>query len=150
MQDQDLLFVIRTSRLGDVGEKVEHFWRNGHSVLMIVLDDSSPANQEKYYPLLEQTRSHDELNYVGPREKEQFIGCLNGRLRMRGGHGPRPRTAGPDAVAGSRPAQSLSSDRPCPGCCAEHAVTRPVSKTGGSPWYSRRLPGGCPSHSQWA
>jgi hypothetical protein len=70
-----------------VGETVEHydehFWRNGHSVRLIVLDDSSPAAQEKYYPLLEQTRTHNELHYVGPREKEQFLAYLNGRLRDR-------------------------------------------------------------------
>jgi hypothetical protein len=68
-----------------VGETVElydeHFWRNGHSVQMIVFDDSSPANQEKYYPLLEQTRTHNSLHYVGPREKEQFLAYLHGRLR---------------------------------------------------------------------
>ena len=78
-------FVIPTYRLRDVGETVEHydehFWRNGHSVRMIVFDDSSPANQEKYYPLLEQTRTHNDLYYVGPREKEQFLAYLNGRLR---------------------------------------------------------------------
>jgi hypothetical protein len=85
MQERELFFVIPTYRLRDVGETVEHydehFWRNGHSVRMIVFDDSSPANQEKYYPLLEQTRTHNELYYVGPREKEQFIAYLNGRLR---------------------------------------------------------------------
>jgi len=68
-----------------VGETVEHydehFWRNGHSVRMIVFDDSSPANQEKYYPLLEQTKTHNELYYVGPREKDQFLGYLSERLR---------------------------------------------------------------------
>jgi hypothetical protein len=85
MSANDLYFVIPTYRLRDVGETVEqydeHFWRNGHSVRMIVFDDSSPANQEKYYPLLEQTKTHNELSYVGPREKEQFLGHLYGRLR---------------------------------------------------------------------
>ncbi len=85
MQDRELFFVIPTYRLRDVGETVEqydeHFWRNGHSVRMIVCDDSSPVNQEKYYPLLEQTRTHNELYYVGPREKEQFLAYLNQRLR---------------------------------------------------------------------
>src|ERR1017187_6327994 len=78
-------FVIPTYRLRDVGETVrhydEHFWRNGHSVRMMVFDDSSPAAQQKYYPLLEQTRTHNELYYVGAREKEQFQAYLNGRLR---------------------------------------------------------------------
>src|ERR1700752_816855 len=85
MQERDLFFVIPTYRLRDVGETVEHydehFWRNGHSVRMIVFDDSSPVNQEKYYPLLEQTRTHNDLYYVGPRQKEQFLPYLNERLR---------------------------------------------------------------------
>jgi hypothetical protein len=85
MQAKDLFFVIPTYRLREVGETVEHydehFWRNGHSVRMLVFDDSSPANQEKYYPLLEKTRTHNEVYYIGPREKEQFLSYLNGRLR---------------------------------------------------------------------
>jgi len=85
MPANDLFFVIPTYRLRDVGETVahydEHFWRNGHSVRMIVFDDSSPVSQEKYYPLLEQTKTHNDLYYVGPREKEQFLAFLNGRLR---------------------------------------------------------------------
>src|SRR5262249_9532933 len=87
MQAKDLFFFIPTYRLRDGGETIEHydehFWRNGHCVRMIVFDDSSPANQEKYYPLLEQTRTHNEVCYVGPREKEQFLAYLNGRLRDR-------------------------------------------------------------------
>jgi hypothetical protein len=85
MPAKDLFFVIPTYRLRDVGETVEHydehFWRNGHAVRMIVFDDSGPVNQEKYYPLLEQTKTHNDLYYVGPREKEQFLAFLNGRLR---------------------------------------------------------------------
>jgi hypothetical protein len=85
MHEPDLFFVIPTYRLREVGETVEyydeHFWRNGHAVHMIVFDDSSPANQEKYYPLLEQTQTHTDLFYVGPREKEQFLAYLNQRLR---------------------------------------------------------------------
>jgi len=85
MQAPDPYFVIPTYRLRDVGETVEqydeHFWRNGHAVRMIVFDDSSPVNQEKYYPLLEQTRTHNDLYYVGPREKDQFQAYLNRRLR---------------------------------------------------------------------
>jgi hypothetical protein len=64
MDGPDLSFVIPTYRLRDVRETVEqydqHFWRNGHAARMIVFDDSSPANQEKYYPLLEQTCTHNE------------------------------------------------------------------------------------------
>ena len=47
MQTADLFFVIPTYRLRDVGETVEHydehFWRNGHSLKMIVFDDSQPG-----------------------------------------------------------------------------------------------------------
>ena len=84
MQEKPLSFVIPTYRLREVGETVaqydEHFWRNGHSVPIVVFDDSSAANHEKYYSLLEGTPTHSELYYVGPKEKEQFIGYLNQRL----------------------------------------------------------------------
>ena len=87
MREKELSFVIPTHRLRDVGETIEqydeHFWRNGHAVRMVVFDDSTPTNQQKYYPLLEQTRTHQELHYVGPREKEQFLTYLNSRLRDR-------------------------------------------------------------------
>jgi hypothetical protein len=85
MNADDLYFVIPTYRLRDVGETVElydeHFWRNGHSPTLIVFDDSSPSAQEKYFPRLEQTTTHNELHYVGPREKDQFLGYLGRRLR---------------------------------------------------------------------
>lgn len=85
METPSISFVIPTYRLRDVNETVEcydqHFWRNGHSVRIVVFDDSIPANQEKYFSLLERTRTHNELYYVGPREKDQFIAYLNGRLR---------------------------------------------------------------------
>jgi hypothetical protein len=77
MNSHELSFVIPTYRLRDVGETVEqydqHFWKNGHALRLIVFDDSSPANQQKYYEVLEKTRTHNELYYVGPREKEQFL-----------------------------------------------------------------------------
>jgi hypothetical protein len=50
----------------------EHFWRNGHAAPIIVFDDSSPANQEKYYPLLEQTCTHNSFYYVGPLKRSNF------------------------------------------------------------------------------
>jgi hypothetical protein len=85
MQEKELFFVVPTYRLRDVGETIEqydeHFWRNGHAVRMIVFDDSSPANHEKYYAQLEKTRTFNDLYYVGPREKEQFIAYLSRRLR---------------------------------------------------------------------
>ena len=70
MEQNGLSFVIPTFCLRDVGATVEaydeHFWRNGHSVPLIVFDDSNPANQGKYFPLLEQTRTHNDVFYVGP------------------------------------------------------------------------------------
>jgi len=88
MDTRELTFVIPTYRLRDVGEAVEeydqHFWRNGHAVRIVVFDDSIPANHQKYFPLLEQTRTHNELFYVGPAETDQFLSYLNRRL-----HDPR-------------------------------------------------------------
>ncbi len=85
MEQPELTFVIPTYRLRDVGETVEqydqHFWGNGHAVRIMVFDDSNPGNQEKYYPRLEDTETYNEVYYVGPREKEQFLAYLNERLR---------------------------------------------------------------------
>jgi hypothetical protein len=86
-QARELSFVIPTHRLREVGATIEdydeHLWRNGHSVRLAVFDDSSPVNQQKYYPPLEQTRTHQPIYYVGPAEKEQFLAYLNSRLRDR-------------------------------------------------------------------
>jgi hypothetical protein len=85
MTEPEPYFVISTHRLRDVGATIheydEHFWRNGHSVQMIVFDDSTQANVDKYLPIFEQTRTRSELFYVGPREKEEFITYVNSRLR---------------------------------------------------------------------
>jgi hypothetical protein len=79
-----LTFAIPTYRLRDVPLTVEayddNFADNGHIVKLMVFDDSSPATQEKYYSLLEQTSTKNELYYVGPREKEAFIQIVNKRL----------------------------------------------------------------------
>jgi hypothetical protein len=48
---------------------------------MIVFDDSTPANQAKYYATLESTTTHGDVYYVGPQEKEEFVAFLNTRLR---------------------------------------------------------------------
>jgi hypothetical protein len=85
--DGELSFVIPTNRLRDVGETVEqydeHFWKNGHSIPIIVFDDSTPANQEKYFALLEKTTTHHDVYYVGPQEKDCLLSYLNSRLRDR-------------------------------------------------------------------
>jgi hypothetical protein len=85
MKLPETVFAIPTYRLRDVPETIEaydeHFWTNGHSVKMIVFDDSSLANHEKYFPQLEKTKTVNDLYYVGPREKEQFLKFLNKKLR---------------------------------------------------------------------
>jgi hypothetical protein len=87
MNPAPAIFVVPTYRLRDVAETIEkydeHFWSNGHSVKMMVFDDSSVATHEKYYLLLERTSTVNDLFYVGPREKEQFLGFLNKKLRDR-------------------------------------------------------------------
>src|ERR1035438_9149958 len=60
---------------------IDTFWKNGRTVKIVVFDDSIPANQQKYFPLLEQTRTHNELYYVGPHEKDLFLAYVNKRLR---------------------------------------------------------------------
>ena len=81
MRDLPLTFAIPTYRLRDVSQTVEaydaNFSDNGHMVKLMVFDDSSPATHDKYYSLLEQTRTRNELYYVGPREKESFIQLVN-------------------------------------------------------------------------
>ena len=87
MRDLPLTFGIPTYRLRDVSQTVEaydaNFSTNGHIVKLMVFDDSSPATQKKYFSLLEQTRTKNELYYVGPREKEAFIQLVNKRLNNR-------------------------------------------------------------------
>lgn len=78
MQDEcDLSFVIPTNRLREVGETVEqydeHFWRNGHSPQIIVFDDSTPANQEKYFPLLAQTKTHYDVSTSALGKRNSFF-----------------------------------------------------------------------------
>ena len=85
MEPETTVFAIPTYRLRDVAEAIEaydtNFWRNGHAVKLMVFDDSSVANHEKYFSLLEATSTVNELFYVGPREKEEFLGILNRKLR---------------------------------------------------------------------
>jgi hypothetical protein len=84
MRNIPLTFAVPTYRLRDVPQTIEayddNFADNGHVVKLMVFDDSSPATQKKYYALLEQTQTKNELFYVGPREKEAFIQLVNKRL----------------------------------------------------------------------
>ncbi len=85
MNDPDTYFVVPTHRLRDVSETVheydEHFRRNGHSPQIIVFDDSTPTNVEKYFSHLEALKTRSDFFYVGPRQKEEFIAYVNSRLR---------------------------------------------------------------------
>jgi hypothetical protein len=87
MIPREPVFVIPTYRLRDVGETIErydeNFRNNGHSVRMVLFDDSTPSTRDKYYPLLEQTRTRNDVYYVGPGQKAQFIRFLLDRLRDR-------------------------------------------------------------------
>ena len=87
MPNLPLTFAIPTYRLRDVPQTVQayddNFSANGHNVKLMIFDDSSPATQKKYYSLLEQTRTKNELYYVGPNEKEAFIQFVNKRLNNR-------------------------------------------------------------------
>jgi hypothetical protein len=84
-KDTELTFVIPTYRLRDVGMTVdaydEHFWRNGHDVRIVVFDDGTAANREKYYGLLEGNATYNSVYYVGPQEKDRFLGHVISRVR---------------------------------------------------------------------
>ena len=85
MNEPKTYFVVPTHRLRDVSETIheydEHFWRNGHSPQMIVFDDSTPTNVDKYFSYLDQMKTRCDLWYVGPKQKEEFISYVNSRLR---------------------------------------------------------------------
>lgn len=85
MKHSQTIFAIPTCRLRDVAETVEayddNFRCSGHAAPIMVFDDSSITNHEKYFPLLEQTRTANDVYYVGPREKEKFLAFLNRKLR---------------------------------------------------------------------
>jgi hypothetical protein len=87
MRPIPLTFAVPTYRLRDVSQTIEaydeNFAANGHAVKLMIFDDSSPATQKKYYSQLEQTRTSNELYYVGPREKEAFLQLVNRRIKDR-------------------------------------------------------------------
>jgi hypothetical protein len=81
-----------TYRLRDVCETVatydESFWNSGHSPRIIVFDDSSVANHEKYYPLLEKTRT-SLVPPPGANPGLQSAGWDRCRMRRHHRGGPR-------------------------------------------------------------
>jgi hypothetical protein len=78
------LFAIPTCRLRDVGEAVEaydgHFAHYGHSLRLVVFDDSSARLHERYFPRLASIKTRNELSYVGPAEKAALKELLSERL----------------------------------------------------------------------
>jgi hypothetical protein len=79
-----MIFAIPTYRLREVGETVarydENLRRNGHSVPIVVFDDSTASARDRYMSLLEQTRTANELYYVGPGEKARFMATILRRI----------------------------------------------------------------------
>jgi hypothetical protein len=78
------LFAIPTCRLRDVGEAVEaydgHFAHYGHSLRLMVFDDSSTRLHERYFSRLASIKTRNELSYVGPAEKAALKELLTERL----------------------------------------------------------------------
>jgi hypothetical protein len=85
MKDPELIFAIPTYRLRDVAATVdaydEHFWRNGHEIRIVVFDDGTVANRDKYFALLEANATYNPVYYVGPQEKERFLAHVTTRIR---------------------------------------------------------------------
>ena len=90
MHDREMTFVIPTYRLKEVGQTIEeydeHFWRNGHSVRMIVFDDSSPAKREKCDSLLEQKAFYgfepDFLHQSLMRIVDDVVSVIKGSMEL--------------------------------------------------------------------
>jgi hypothetical protein len=87
MRASQLTFVIPTIRLRDVGYTIqaydENFWKSGHAANIIIFDDSSLSLSQKYFHVLEETPTYNDVFYVGPKEKEEFLSILNRRLNDR-------------------------------------------------------------------
>jgi hypothetical protein len=79
-----MIFAIPTYRLRDCGEAVvrydDNFRKNGHSVPIVVFDDSTASARDRYFPLLEQTRTANDVCYVGPGEKARFLRMILQRI----------------------------------------------------------------------
>jgi len=78
------ILAIPTYRLREVGEAVarydENLRRNGHSVPIVVFDDSTISARDRYFSALEQTQTTNDLFYVGPEEKARFLQMILGRI----------------------------------------------------------------------
>jgi hypothetical protein len=81
---ESMILAIPTYRLREVGETVvrydENLRRNGHSLPIVVFDDSTASARDRYLPLLEQTRTANDLFYVGPGEKARFLEMILRRI----------------------------------------------------------------------
>ena len=76
MKIAENIFVVPSYRLRDVGATIEaydeHFWSNGHSVKMMVFDDSSLANHEKYFNRLANTKTVNDVFTSVPTRRSSF------------------------------------------------------------------------------
>jgi hypothetical protein len=81
---ESTIFAIPTYRLRDVGDAVvrydENLRKNGHSVPIVVFDDSTISAKERYFALLEQTQTANDVLYVGPGEKARFLEMILRRI----------------------------------------------------------------------
>jgi hypothetical protein len=77
MKQGPIIFTIPTYRLRDVAETIEkydeHFWSNGHTIKMMVFDDSSLANHEKYYALLERQKRSMTFTTSAREKRNSFL-----------------------------------------------------------------------------
>ena len=90
MNEPESYFVVPTHRLRDVSQTIQeyddHFWRNGHSPQIMVFDDSTPSNVDKYFSQLGELKTRSDLFYIGPQQKEEFLTYVNSRLRNKRGN----------------------------------------------------------------
>ncbi|MBL8742484.1 MAG: hypothetical protein JNK04_15350 [Myxococcales bacterium] len=79
-----LTFVVPTYRLRDVAQTVaeydEHFYKHGQPIEIVVFDDSTSGAQDRYIQELEQQSTHNEVRYVGVREKAELVARVTDRL----------------------------------------------------------------------
>ncbi len=85
MKQHETIFAVPTYRLRDVAETIEkydeHFWSNGHAVKMMVFDDSSLANHEKYYSLMRRSSfSAFSIGSCATRSWNRWSAISSGRV----------------------------------------------------------------------
>jgi hypothetical protein len=81
MKSNKTIFIIPTYRLRDVAAMAEkhdqHFWTNGHAVKIMVFDDSSVANHEKYYPFSSRPKPSTLVEICYPQKDKRQLPQIN-------------------------------------------------------------------------